>query len=158
MEQNNKIDRPDGYPHYPANEDITHAGNNNGRARMDGETIPEAQFNDTVDATDKETAIVKGTEADLTDEDIWMLESSGQNMDTPDGRNLINSALDDTDNDGDPLNEPGSMMNDVSGADLDVPGSSADDADDLLGEEDEENNYYSLGGDLHENQEEDKGD
>ena len=32
---------------------------------------------------------------------------------------------------------------------LDVPGSELDDADENIGEEDEENNYYSLGGDDH---------
>jgi hypothetical protein len=31
--------------------------------------------------------------------------------------------------------------------DLDVPGAELDDQDELIGEEDEENNYYSLGGD-----------
>jgi hypothetical protein len=35
------------------------------------------------------------------------------------------------------------------GSDLDVPGSELDDGDELIGEEDEENNYYSLGGDDH---------
>lgn len=32
---------------------------------------------------------------------------------------------------------------------LDVPGSELDDEDEVIGEEDEENNYYSLGGDDH---------
>jgi hypothetical protein len=32
---------------------------------------------------------------------------------------------------------------------LDVPGSELDDADEAIGSEDEENNYYSLGGDEH---------
>jgi hypothetical protein len=32
---------------------------------------------------------------------------------------------------------------------LDVPGSELDDADEAIGSEDEENNYYSLGGDIH---------
>jgi hypothetical protein len=36
-----------------------------------------------------------------------------------------------------------------TGSDLDVPGSELDDGDELIGEEDEENNYYSLGGDDH---------
>jgi hypothetical protein len=40
--------------------------------------------------------------------------------------------------------------------DLDVPGAELDDADEILGEEDEENNYYSLGGDDHNDLEEDK--
>jgi hypothetical protein len=44
------------------------------------------------------------------------------------------------------------------GDDLDVPGSELDDADELIGEEDEENNYYSLGGDDHEDLEEDNED
>jgi hypothetical protein len=38
---------------------------------------------------------------------------------------------------------------------LDIPGSELDDADEAIGEEDEENNYYSLGGDDHEDLEED---
>ena len=43
---------------------------------------------------------------------------------------------------------------DMSGSDLDIPGSELDDSDEAIGEEDEENNYYSLGGDNHEQQEE----
>ena len=39
---------------------------------------------------------------------------------------------------------------------LDVPGSELDDADEVIGEEDEENNYYSLGGDDHSDLEENK--
>lgn len=45
---------------------------------------------------------------------------------------------------------------DVSGADLDIPGSEADDMSELIGSEDEENNYYSLGGDNHNDLEEDR--
>ncbi|MCF6401889.1 hypothetical protein L3C95_03330 [Chitinophaga filiformis] len=37
---------------------------------------------------------------------------------------------------------------------LDVPGSDLDDENERIGEEDEENNYYSLGGDRHEDLEE----
>jgi len=37
---------------------------------------------------------------------------------------------------------------------LDVPGSELDDVSEEIGEEDEENNYYSLGGDNHESLEE----
>lgn len=39
--------------------------------------------------------------------------------------------------------------------DLDVPGSELDDEQEDTGNEDEENNYYSLGGDNHDNLEED---
>ena len=42
-----------------------------------------------------------------------------------------------------------------SGAGLDIPGAELDDADENIGEEDEENNYYSLGGDDHNDLEED---
>lgn len=44
------------------------------------------------------------------------------------------------------------------GDDLDVPGSELDDADEAIGEEDEENNYYSVGGDDHQDLEEDNED
>lgn len=39
---------------------------------------------------------------------------------------------------------------------LDVPGAELDDADEKVGEEDEENNYYSLGGDDHNDLDEDE--
>jgi hypothetical protein len=47
---------------------------------------------------------------------------------------------------------------DLSGADLDVPGAELDDKEECIGSEDEENNYYSLGGDEHNDLDEDKGD
>jgi hypothetical protein len=47
---------------------------------------------------------------------------------------------------------------DVSGSDLDVPGSELDDDLENIGSEDEENNYYSLGGDDHNDLDEDKGE
>ncbi len=46
---------------------------------------------------------------------------------------------------------------DMTGEDLDVPGSKADEALPNEGSEDEENNYYSLGGDDHNDLEEDHG-
>jgi hypothetical protein len=42
------------------------------------------------------------------------------------------------------------------GQDLDVPGAELDDADEATGGEDEENNYYSLGGEDHNDLEEDQ--
>jgi hypothetical protein len=47
---------------------------------------------------------------------------------------------------------------DMTGSDLDVPGSELDDDQEVIGSEDEENNYYSLGGDNHDDLEEDQGD
>jgi hypothetical protein len=61
-------------------------------------------------------------------------------------------------------NEMPEMMNeksfedDLVGDDLDVPGSEMDDADEAIGKEDEENNYYSIGGDNHNSLEENQGD
>jgi hypothetical protein len=47
---------------------------------------------------------------------------------------------------------------DVSGRDLDIPGSELDDKMEDIGSEDEENNYYSIGSDDHDNLDEDKGE
>ncbi|HTK83169.1 MAG TPA: hypothetical protein VL633_12850 [Bacteroidota bacterium] len=46
---------------------------------------------------------------------------------------------------------------DASGSDLDVPGSELDDEQENIGSEDEENNFYSIGGDDHTDLEEDQG-
>ncbi|MGV3697025.1 hypothetical protein [Flavobacterium sp.] len=47
---------------------------------------------------------------------------------------------------------------DKSGSDLDIPGSELDDTQEEIGSEDEENNGYSLGGDNHNDLEEDNPD
>jgi hypothetical protein len=47
---------------------------------------------------------------------------------------------------------------DMTGSDLDVPGSESENEQENDENEDEENDYYSLGGDDHENLDEDKGD
>ena len=41
------------------------------------------------------------------------------------------------------------IVKNLSDIDLDIPGSELDDDQELIGNEDEENNYYSLGGDDH---------
>ena len=78
-------------------------------------------------------------ESSLDPEDLTKLKTSAEQ--TEDGE----------------LNEK-NFRDDVSGSDLDVPGSELDDADEMTGNEDEENNYYSIGGDNHNELEEDKGD
>jgi len=158
MTDNNKDKSYPGYPHYPASEDITRANNNNGKKSLDGDNTPLPQQNDTIDTRDKDAQIVDGTDADVSQEDLRMLDAAEQNMDSVDDANLITGSLDNADDDGDPLNEDDSINTDMSGQDLDVPGSEDDDADEKIGEEDEENNYYSLGGDNHEAQEENNGD
>lgn len=75
-----------------------------------------------------------------------MLDESANDMPTKDEQSLRKAALDSTDSEGDPLNEKGSFGA-ISGSDLDVPGAGEDDLNEEIGEEDEENNPYSLGGD-----------
>lgn len=50
------------------------------------------------------------------------------------------------------------FYDDVPGSELDIPGSELDDNMEFIGSEDEENNYYSLGGDDHIDLEEDQGE
>ena len=82
-------------------------------------------------------------ESDVSREESDLLEQSVNRMASADDEDQANTTLDNTDDDGDPLNEE----NDVSGKDLDVPGSEDDDNNEEIGEEDEENNSYSLGAD-----------
>ena len=70
------------------------------------------------------------------------LQQAEEDMPTEDNTNLRKSALDNEDEDGTPLNVEG-FGKDVTGSDLDIPGSEEDDANEELGEEDEENNSYS---------------
>jgi len=76
------------------------------------------------------------TDSDITSAELELLDEAGVVDDEPGDDTL----LDDTDEDGDELNE----ADDLTGDDLDVPGIETDDEDELLGEEDEENNSYSI--------------
>ena len=77
-----------------------------------------------------------GDSADISKAELDLLDKAG----TPeDDRSGDDPLLDNTDEDGEELNE----ADDLSGDDLDVPGSESDDEDEALGEEDEENNSYS---------------
>jgi len=54
---------------------------------------------------------------------------------------------------------PKKALNDeFPGDDLDIPGAELDDDMEYIGSEDEENNYYSLGGDDHDDLDENKGE
>ena len=125
---------------YPPIEDITRQAK---REELDVENITRSgKYSDTGAKNENpnsaempgedEINIVQGTEADVTAEDIEVLDSTDNIKQT--------SKLDNTEED----------------IDLDIPGSELDDKDEALGEEDEENNYYSLGGDRHEDLEEDR--
>ena len=61
-----------------------------------------------------------------------------------------------TNADGGKYNEK-TFNQDKSGDDLDIPGAELDDAQENIGSEDEENNGYSIGGDNHNDLEEDNG-
>jgi hypothetical protein len=142
-----------GYPHYPAKEDIMDQRTDAHRVDMDVENIPgnrnvtgvSQRFQSGDERKRAENAmtpqpgsgnddldITMGTQADVNDDDLAVLNSTDAEIGTP--QNVSNEDLD---------------------TDLDIPGSELDDDNESIGEEDEENNYYSLGGDRHESQEED---
>jgi hypothetical protein len=145
--ENNKNDENEkdfpGYPHYPASEDIM---NVKGEQRIDADVediarsknilssdLPPRTAVDKNTVTEGETDInAEPDDADVTADDLIALEGADTDpakVDLLEGEN-----------------------------DLDVPGAEEDDTNEEIGEEDEENNYYSLGGDAHENLEEDQGD
>lgn len=138
-----------GYPHYPAREDIMDKRNDFTKENIDVENLPNSknitgvnqrflsgqnreQGEQTTEKSDDGLDIRQGTEADVDDDDLAILNSTDAEIGRP--QNVSNEELD---------------------AGLDIPGSELDDENEDLGEEDEENNYYSLGGDRHERQEED---
>jgi len=88
--------------------------------------------------TDEDILVDKNLNVTNTERDL--LQRSVESMATLDDEQLNVAALDTTDDDGEKLNE----STDMSGKDLDVPGSEDDDADEKIGEVDEENNSYSI--------------
>ncbi len=82
------------------------------------------------------------TDSNVSPAERALLDESIENSMTGDNMNLKKASLDNTDNDGEPLNE-GSMSDDLSGEDLDIPGAELDDNNEDIGKEDEENNSYS---------------
>ena len=75
-----------------------------------------------------------------------ILDDIANDMPTRDEQQLRNAELDSTDSDGEALNEL-ATANAISGSDLDTSGVDEDDENENIGEEDEENNPYSLGDD-----------
>lgn len=101
------------------------------------------------DEGDEDTDLVMGNEADVRSTERTLLKRADEDM--PDEDPLLRQAgLDNTDNEGELLNE-GSLATDVSGGDLDTSGVDSDDKMEAIGEEDEENNDYSLGSDSNDN-------
>jgi hypothetical protein len=138
-----------GYPHYPAKDDIMNQKDVDrveadlddlSRANLTSSALPDKsvktpQANDAGPAVgdiddDDITRGGAGTDADVTQDDLIALGERDADF----GRRETLQ---------------------TNGEDLDVPGAEDDDLNEEIGEEDEENNYYSLGGDAHENLEED---
>lgn len=143
-----------GYPHYPAKEDIMDQRTGSHKVDMDVENLASGrnatgvsqrfmragegnrnqQPGDQAPANENndDLNIRPGTEADVNEDDLAILNSTNDEIGVP--QNVSSEELN---------------------TDLDIPGSELDDDNESIGEEDEENNYYSLGGDRHESQEED---
>ena len=101
---------------------------------------------DELNSEEGDDTIKMGTEADITANDREMLERGDDYMPTRDEDRLQQASMDNTDFEGDPLNEAG-FGTERTGSDLDTTGIDDDDAMENIGEEDEENNQYSLGSD-----------
>ena len=150
----NKQDDRDlpGYPHYPPEEDIMNPQSGFKKISADDElanskslssrsiNIKPGEPNENPRNEDEDIRIVRGTEADVTKDDLQLLGPRDGDLDAGDDELVSNARVDEVANEDD----------------LDIPGADLDDDEEELGEEDEENNYYSLGGDRHENLEEDQ--
>lgn len=144
-----KIDQDfPGYPHYPAEEDILNPENENKRVDIDVENLTRSHTitpdhiksiegilqtgNDMTVANDDkpdDIEMVPGTDADLTAEDFLILGSRDEDNDMGEDEEL---------------KEQGYLPR--TAKDLDEPDPD-EDGKELPGNEDEENSYYSLGGD-----------
>jgi hypothetical protein len=141
MKDNKRNDKEDdlpGYPHYPQAEDIT---SQEKRIDADLENLSRANKHAKDEITelppvtpeaDYSPEIRMGTEADVTVEDLKTLGPLNSDMDQGEDETLIPSVK---------------IGPDLTGDDLDVPGSELDDDAEARGSEDEENNYYSRGQD-----------
>ncbi len=85
-------------------------------------------------------------------EDIYNKSQEEENVNPED----ISKHKEPKENDNSELTNEKDFAEDESGSDLDVPGAELDDEQEAIGSEDEENNYYSLGGDNHNDLEEDR--
>ena len=137
-----------GYPHYPAREDIMDKRNDFTKENIDVENLPNSRNVSGVSQRFSGAQNQQGAEANMdSEDDLDMKEGTEADVDDDDLA-ILNS----TDAE---IGRPQNVSNEDITEDLDVPGSELDDDNEALGEEDEENNYYSLGGDRHESQEED---
>ncbi|CAN5686790.1 hypothetical protein BH11BAC1_BH11BAC1_12360 [soil metagenome] len=128
-----------GYPRYPASEDILNQ--NAEKIDVDPDNIPPNPTE-----IDLKSAIKKGqplkkmvkrkleSEADVNQNDLAALGDLNLSMDIDDEDDELRNHI---------------YPVDMSASELDIPGSELDDENESIGSEDEENNFYSLGGDEH---------
>ena len=156
-----------GYPHYSKTEDIMDSRSDTERVNVDVEALPnfhnattshrlnpgveDDRSNSTptdldVDM-DTDLGIEMGTEADVSAEERMMLEDD-MYLPTQDEDRLRQARLDDTDFDGEKLNEESQVE---SGDDLDMDTAPDETNREALGQGDEENQYWSLGSDNNDN-------
>jgi hypothetical protein len=135
-----------GYPLYPTSEDITQRGKQvpadleDSSLQGNNPVMKAARTENTAKELDtEENADEPQSEFDVTSEDLEALGPKDLSMDMGEDEGLRHRSI--------PV--------DFSGEDLDVPGSEDDDLGEASGSEDEENNSYSIGGDRHEDLEED---
>ena len=93
-----------------------------------------------LDNPDEQDEVFNQRNTNVTKDERKALDDAAKKINSPDQKNLDSAELDQYDEDGELLNE----KTDLSGKDLDVPGSELDDDNEDIGEEDEENNSYSL--------------
>ena len=98
------------------------------------------------DDEEDETDIVMGTEADVSNAERDMLEKNDTYMPTRDEAYLQQATMDNTDFEGETLNEE-SFGSELSGRDLDTGDMDDGTRTDALGQGDEENQNFSLGSD-----------
>ena len=170
--ENQDLEFP-GYPHHPASEDILSANSDAEKVDVDVEEFSRATWttardeavrhlgevkaphlaaSDISDVLPGEyepiTADVIDPEAEVTEEDLILLGDPNLDQDGGDDELMDNyEGLDDTDLDGDPLNEYAGTIS-ATGIDLDMPDDELGSAGTMLDPaDDEENDYFSLGGD-----------
>jgi len=115
--------------------------------------VPKPNLPDSAASHEKDKIKLPGYPLYPASEDIYNRAKEEEAIDPED----VSKTKSLNENDPHDLNEK-DFSDDVSGDDLDVPGSELDDQQESAGSEDEENNHYSLGGDDHNDLEEDKND
>jgi len=141
-----------GYPPYNPSDDITKKGK-----RIDADIEDTSLENNRTDAkitndeskkiTNQSNAIESDEESELSTDPYAVTK---EDLDALGTDNLANDEGED-----DGLKNRVNPV-DFAGEDLDIPGSELDDDSESVGSEDEENNSYSIGGDNHNDLEEDR--